>query len=158
MTTAKEVLALAKEKKAAMVDLKFMDFVGIWQHFTIPIAELTEDVFGEGLGFDGSSIRGWAPINASDMMVVPDPATAQIDPFMKDVTLSLLCNIFDPITREAYSRDPRYIAQKAEGYLKKSGIGDVACPCSATTARGCTRTSRCGRAASRSSPATVMRE
>ena len=126
MTTAKEVLALAKEKKAAMVDLKFMDFVGIWQHFTIPIAELTEDVFGEGLGFDGSSIRGWAPINASDMMVVPDPATAQIDPFMKDVTLSLLCNIFDPITREAYSRDPRYIAQKAEGYLKKSGIGDVA--------------------------------
>jgi glutamine synthetase len=121
----KEVIGFALEKKAAMVDLKFMDFVGIWQHFSIPIAELKEDVFEEGLGFDGSSIRGWQPIHASDMMVVPDASTAVIDPFMKDVTLSLICNIVDPITREPYTRDPRNIAQKAEKYLKQTGIGDT---------------------------------
>jgi glutamine synthetase len=109
-----------------MVDLKFMDFLGLWQHFTIPIAELTEAVFEEGLGFDGSSIRGWAPIHASDMLVVPDPDTAVMDPFMKDATLSLICNIVDPITKEPYARDPRFISQKAERYLKSTGIGDTA--------------------------------
>jgi glutamine synthetase len=123
---AKDVIGLATDKKAVMVDLKFMDFVGMWQHFSIPIAELKEDVFEEGLGFDGSSIRGWQPIHASDMMVVPDASTAVMDPFMKDPTLSLICNIVDPITREAYTRDPRNIALKAEKYLKQSGIGDVA--------------------------------
>jgi glutamine synthetase len=109
-----------------MVDLKFMDFLGLWQHFTIPIAELVEGVFEEGLGFDGSSIRGWVPIHASDMLVVPDPDTALMDPFMKDATLSLICNVVDPITKEPYARDPRFIAQKAERYLKSTGIGDTA--------------------------------
>src|SRR5947208_13742030 len=126
MPKGKDVLGFAADKKAVMVDLKFMDFVGLWQHFTIPIAELTEAVFEEGLGFDGSSIRGWAPIHASDMLVVPDSDTAAIDPFMKDTTLSLICNIVDPITKEPYARDPRFIAQKAERYLKQTGIGDTA--------------------------------
>jgi glutamine synthetase len=124
--TAKDALALVKERGAVMVDLKFMDFLGIWQHFTVPIHELKEEVFEEGLGFDGSSIRGWQAIHASDMLVVPDPTTAVMDPFMKDPTLSLICNIFDPITKEAYSRDPRNIAIKAEKYLKASGIADTA--------------------------------
>ncbi|MFL5396328.1 MAG: type I glutamate--ammonia ligase [Myxococcales bacterium] len=126
MAKGKDVLGFAADKKAVMVDLKFMDFVGLWQHFTIPIAELTEAVFEEGLGFDGSSIRGWAPIHASDMLVMPDPDTAVMDPFMKDATLSVICNITDPITKEPYSRDPRFIAQKAERYLKQSGVGDSA--------------------------------
>ncbi|TAN60367.1 type I glutamate--ammonia ligase [bacterium] len=124
--TAKEVLKFAKEKNARMVNLKFLDFIGIWQHFTIPISELSEDIFEAGLGFDGSSIRGWQPIHASDMLVIPDPTTAVIDPFSETTTLSLICNIIDPITREPYSRDPRNIAQKAEAYLKSTGIGDTA--------------------------------
>src|SRR5438477_4407803 len=126
MPRAKDVIGYAQDKKAVMVDLKFMDFLGLWQHFTIPVAELTEAVFDEGLGFDGSSIRGWAPIHASDMLVVPDPDSAVMDPFMKDPTLSLICNIVDPITKEPYTRDPRFIAQKAEKYLKSTGIGDTA--------------------------------
>jgi glutamine synthetase len=126
MAKAKDVIGYAHDKKAVMVDLKFMDFLGLWQHFTIPIAELTEAVFEEGLGFDGSSIRGWMPIHASDMLVVPDTETGIMDPFMKDPTLSLICNIVDPITKEAYSRDPRFVAQKAEKYLKGTGVGDVA--------------------------------
>ncbi|MEK7846174.1 MAG: glutamine synthetase beta-grasp domain-containing protein, partial [Nitrospinota bacterium] len=124
--TPKEVLQLAKEKNARMVDMKFLDFVGIWQHFSIPISELKEEIFEEGLGFDGSSIRGWQPIHASDMLVVPDPVTAVMDPFMETPTLSLICNIVDPITKEDYSRDPRNIARKAEAYLKSTGIADVA--------------------------------
>ena len=126
MPKGKDVVGLAHDKKAVMVDLKFMDFVGLWQHFTIPLAELTEAIFEEGLGFDGSSIRGWAPIHASDMLVVPDPDSAVMDPFMRDATMSLICNIVDPITKESYTRDPRYIAQKAEKYLKSTGIGDTA--------------------------------
>ncbi len=122
----KEVVALAQDRKAQMVDLKFMDFVGIWQHFTIPVAEMHEENFDEGYGFDGSSIRGWQPIHASDMLVMPDPATAVIDPFMEVPTLSIICNVVDPITKEAYSRDPRNIAQKAEKYLKQTGLGDQA--------------------------------
>ena len=124
--TAKDAVALAKERGAVMVDLKFMDFLGIWQHFTVPIHELKEEIFEEGLGFDGSSIRGWQAIHASDMLVVPDATTAVMDPFMKDPTLSLICNIYDPITKEAYSRDPRNIAIKAEKYLKATGIADTA--------------------------------
>jgi glutamine synthetase len=124
--TAKEVLEYAKKNKATMVDLKFVDFPGIWQHFGIPIEELTDSVFKEGLGFDGSSIRGWQAINNSDMLVFPDPSTAIMDPFMKQPTLSLICNIVDPITHEPYDRDPRYIAQKAEKYLKSTKIGDTA--------------------------------
>jgi glutamine synthetase len=124
--TAKDVLKFAKENKAVVVDLKFNDFLGIWQHFTIPMSELNEELFEEGTGFDGSSIRGWQPIHASDMLVVPDPSTAVMDPFTKEPTLSIICNIVDPITKEDYSRDPRNIARKAEAYLKSTGIGDVA--------------------------------
>jgi glutamine synthetase len=123
--TAKEVLEFAKKNKAVMVDLKFVDFPGTWQHFTIPIEELTDAVFTEGSGFDGSSIRGWQRIDASDMMVVPDPDTAVMDPFTTVPTLSMACNVVDPITRENYSRDPRYVAQKAEKFLKQTKIGDV---------------------------------
>ncbi|HAO92651.1 MAG: type I glutamate--ammonia ligase [Deltaproteobacteria bacterium GWB2_55_19] len=124
--TPKEVLKFTKEKNAKMVDFKFLDFIGIWQHFSVPVSELSEDLFEEGLGFDGSSIRGWQPIHASDMLVIPDPTTAIMDPFSETPTMSLICNIVDPITKEAYSRDPRNIAQKAEAYLKSTGIGDVA--------------------------------
>ncbi len=124
--TPKEVLQFAKENNVQMVDYKFLDFVGIWQHFTTPVSEFEEEVFEEGLGFDGSSIRGWQPIHNSDMSIVPDPSTAMIDPFVEMTTLSLICNIFDPITKEGYSRDPRFIAQKAEAYLKSTGIGDTA--------------------------------
>ena len=124
--TPKDVIKFAKEQKAVAVDLKFNDFLGIWQHFSIPMSELDEALFEEGSGFDGSSIRGWQPIHASDMLVIPDPATAVMDPFCADPTLSLICNIVDPITKEDYTRDPRNVARKAEAYLQSTGIGDVA--------------------------------
>jgi len=124
--TPKDVLKLSKEKNAKMVDFKFLDFVGIWQHFSVPVGEISEDVFEEGLGFDGSSIRGWQPIHASDMLVMPDPTTAVMDPFHETPSMSIICNIVDPITKEPYSRDPRNIAIKAEAFLKSTGIGDVA--------------------------------
>ena len=122
----KEVIEYCREQGVRMVDLKFMDFPGLWQHFSVPISQLSEESFEEGYGFDGSSIRGWQPINASDMLVIPDPATAQLDPFTEVPTLSLICNIVDPLTKEKYSRDPRNIAQKAEAYLKFTGIADTA--------------------------------
>jgi glutamine synthetase len=120
-----EVLAMAKEKGAKVVDLRFMDFPGVWQHFTVPLRELDESSFEEGFGFDGSSIRGWQPINASDMLVIPDASTAKMDPFFEVPTLVLICDIKDPITFESYTRDPRFIARKAENYLKSTGIGDT---------------------------------
>jgi glutamine synthetase len=109
-----------------MVDLRFTDWPGTWQHCSFPIDFIDEDTFEDGQGFDGSSIRGWQAINESDMLMVPDPDTAFIDPFFQHPTLVLTCDILDPITRDAYSRDPRYIAKKAEAYLKASGIGDTA--------------------------------
>ncbi len=124
--TPKKVLEMAKENGAKVVDLRFMDFPGLWQHFTVPISQLAESSFEDGFGFDGSSIRGWQPIHASDMLVIPDATTAKMDPFYEAPTLVLICNIVDPITREAYTRDPRNIARKAEAYLKSSGIGDIA--------------------------------
>ncbi len=125
--TPKEVMEFAKAKGVKMVDLKFMDLPGTWQHFSVPVHQLEESSFEEGYGFDGSSIRGWQPIHASDMLVIPDAKTAQIDPFLTYVpTLSMICNIFDPITKEPYTRDPRHVAQKAEAYLKSTGIGDTA--------------------------------
>ena len=124
--TPKDVLKLAKENDVKIVDMRFMDFPGLWQHFSVPVSELEESSFEDGYGFDGSSIRGWQPINASDMLVVPDATTAKIDPFFADPTLVLICNIVDPLTRESYTRDPRFIASKAEAYLKSSGIGDIA--------------------------------
>ncbi|HEV3136850.1 MAG TPA: type I glutamate--ammonia ligase [Pirellulales bacterium] len=126
--TPKEVLALCREKEVKAVDLRFMDFPGMWQHFTIPVSKLDEDVFEDGLGFDGSSIRGWQAINESDMLVVPQPDTAFLDPFTTLPTLVMVCNIQDPITREDYSRDPRNVARKAVNYLKSTGIADT-CYC-----------------------------
>lgn len=124
--TPKDVLKMAREAGAKVVDLRFMDYPGLWQHFTVPIRELEESSFEDGYGFDGSSIRGWQPINASDMLVIPDARTAKMDPFYEVPTLVLICNIVDPVTREDYTRDPRYIARKAEAYLKSTGIGDTA--------------------------------
>ena len=123
---AKEVLELIKEKGIQMVDVRFTDLPGSWQHFTLPASVLSEGDFSEGLGFDGSSIRGFQVINESDMLVFPDPTTAFIDPALKVPTLSIICDIRDPLTGQPYSRDPRYIAQKAESYLKDSGIADTA--------------------------------
>ncbi|MCX5880972.1 MAG: glutamine synthetase beta-grasp domain-containing protein, partial [Deltaproteobacteria bacterium] len=120
-----DVLAMAKEKGAKVVDLRFMDFPGVWQHFTVPLRELEESSFEEGFGFDGSSIRGWQPINASDMLVIPDASTAKMDPFFEVPTLVLICDIKDPITFESYTRDPRFIARQAGNYLKSTGIGDT---------------------------------
>jgi glutamine synthetase len=122
---AKEVLEYAKKSEAVMVDLRFTDWPGMWQHCSFPVSEIEELTFAEGLGFDGSSIRGWQTINESDMLMIPDPSTAFIDPFLDHPTLVLVCDIVDPITRERYSRDPRWIARKAENYLKQTGIGDT---------------------------------
>ena len=121
-----DAIRFAKEKGAKQVDLKFLDFPGTWQHLSIPAHRLDADLFDEGLGFDGSSIRGWQAINESDMSLVPDPSTARMDPFSATPTVSFICNIFDPITKQPYTRDPRYIAQKAEAFLKSSGIADTA--------------------------------
>jgi glutamine synthetase len=126
MSTPKSVIEMAKKKGARMVDIKFVDTFGSWQHFSCPIAELTEDVFSEGFGFDGSSIRGWKSIEASDMLAMPDPDTAFIDPFCAVPTLSLTCTIAETGTKEAYSRDPRGIAQKAEKYLASTALADQA--------------------------------
>src|SRR5256885_5557903 len=126
MSTPKSVIELAKKAGAKMVDIKFVDTFGTWQHFSCPIRELTEDIFSEGLGFDGSSIRGWKSIEASDMLAMPDPATAFIDPFCAVPTLSLTCTISETGTKEPYNRDPRGIAQRAEKYLISTGIADTA--------------------------------
>ncbi len=123
--TPSEVVALAKEKNIKIVDLKFMDLPGMWQHFSLMVDELSEDLFEEGIGFDGSSIRGFQAINESDMLLFPDPATALVDPVCQIPTLSITCNIKDPITLENYTRDVRYIAQKAEAYLQSTGIADI---------------------------------
>src|SRR5437763_4452045 len=124
--TPKEVLALIREKEVRAVDLRFMDFPGLWQHFTIPAETLDEAVFEDGLGFDGSSIRGWNAINESDMLVIPQADTAFIDPFCKERTLTMICNIHDPLDKTEYERDPRNIARKAVNYMKSTGIADVA--------------------------------
>lgn len=121
-----EVLKFADENGIKFVDLKFMDFLGMWQHLTIPRHELKEASFQDGFGFDGSSIRGWKAINESDMLVIPDPETVFIDPFCEIPTLSLIGNIFEPITKQKYSRDPRNIAAKAEAFLQYTGVAEVA--------------------------------
>lgn len=123
--TAKEVLDYAKKNKVEMVDVKFVDLLGTWQHFSIPTSELTLDLFKEGSGFDGSSMRGWRAIQNSDMLIVPDPNTACMDPFMEIPTLSLIGDVQDPITRTVYERDPRGVALRAEQYLKSTKIGDI---------------------------------
>ncbi len=123
---AKQVLEYAKKNNVVMFDLRFTDWPGVQQHCSYPVSEIDESVFEDGLGFDGSSIRGWQAINESDMLMIPDPETAFIDPFFSRPTLVMICDVVDPITRENYSRDPRWIAKKAENFLKQSGIGDTA--------------------------------
>jgi glutamine synthetase len=122
----KELKDLCAAKNVKFLDLKFTDLPGTWQHTTIPVQRLNEELFEDGIGFDGSSIRGWQPIDASDMLMVPDISTARLDPFYANPTVSLICNIFDPITKQSYSRDPRNIAKKAEAYLRQTGIADTA--------------------------------
>jgi glutamine synthetase len=123
----RRVLDLVRDRKLQVVDVKFCDLPGTWQHFSIPASALDEDVFREGLGFDGSSIRGFQAINESDMLLLPDPASAFVDPVLEVPTLSLTCDIYDPVTLEPYSRDPRFIAFKAEEYLKTTGIATTSC-------------------------------
>lgn len=123
--TAKDVIAKAKKNGIKMFDFKFMDFIGSWQHFSVPVNSVSEDVFEEGIGFDGSSLRGWAEIHRSDMIVIPEAKSFKIDPFVKIPTASFICNVFVPATMEPYSRDPRYIAKKAENYLKQTKLGDT---------------------------------
>jgi glutamine synthetase len=124
-TSPDDVLKLCKDNKVQVVDLRFIDFPGVWQHFSIPVDKLDADAFESGLGFDGSSIRGWQGIHESDMLVMPDAATAFLDPFTTVPTAVLSCNIKDPVTREDYSRDPRNVCRKAAAYLKSTGIADV---------------------------------
>jgi len=124
--TPKQVLQLVKSKGIEFVDCRFMDFPGLWQHTTYPSSELTEQSFIDGFGFDGSSIRGWQAINESDMLLHPVADTAKIDPFLQHPTLSLICDIKDPITKKEYSRDPRSVARKSVKYLKKTKIADTA--------------------------------
>ena len=123
--TMDEVIKFCKDQGIQIIDLKFTDLPGTLQHFAIPLQELTEKNMRDGYGFDGSSIRGFQPIHESDMLVIPDPSTAAVDPVFKVPTLSMICNVMDPMSREYYSRDPRWVAMKAEEYLKKSGIADV---------------------------------
>ena len=125
-STPKDLMSEIKDMDIKMVDMRFTDIPGTTQHFTIPIKFLDEDIFSDGLGFDGSSVRGFQEIQDSDMIVLPDATTAYIDPFFSEKTLALHCNIKDPVTLVDYSRDPRNIAKKAEAYLKSSGIGDTA--------------------------------
>src|SRR5258708_17036665 len=121
-----DVSKMIKDHEVKLIDFKFTDLPGTWQHFTTTLTEYNEDIFTDGLGVDGSSIRGWKVINASDMLVIPDPATAWIDVFNAETTLSLICTIVDAITREPYAREPRGVAEKAEDYLKSTGIADTA--------------------------------
>ncbi|MCY4262113.1 MAG: type I glutamate--ammonia ligase [Candidatus Dadabacteria bacterium] len=121
-----EIIKFIKENEIEFFDLRFLDFIGMWQHFTIPAEEVDKSFFENGLGFDGSSIRGWQAINASDMLLIPDPTTCKVDPFMQAHTLAVICNIEDPITREPYTRDPRNIAQKAISFMQGTKIADTA--------------------------------
>ncbi len=123
--TPREFFAFAKKHKAEMVDLKFVDLLGTWQHCTYPIDTWDERTFEEGLGFDGSSIRGWQAINVSDMLARPDPATARLDPFFAEPTISVIADVVDPETLQDYTRDPRHVARKASEFLKKTRVADT---------------------------------
>ena len=125
MTTAKDILKQIKDKDVKYVDLRFTDPRGKMQHVTMDVVEVDEDMFADGIMFDGSSIAGWKAINESDMVLMPDPETAHVDPFFAQSTLVVICDILDPITGKPYNRDPRATAKKAEAYLKSEGIGDT---------------------------------
>jgi glutamine synthetase len=124
--TVKDVMTLIKENHIKMVDFRFTDLPGTWQHFSMSTKMVDEELFEEGLGFDGSSVRGFQEIQESDMILIPDPTTAFVDPIFEVPSLVIMCDVYDPITRQPYSRDPRYVAKKAEAYLKKTGIADTA--------------------------------
>jgi glutamine synthetase len=124
-TSPTEVLEKARQAGIKVVDFRFVDLPGTWQHFSVPLSGFDEDVFTEGIGFDGSSIRGFQAINESDMLLIPDPDSATVDPVLQVPTLYLVCNVVDPITHESYTRDPRYVAQKAEAHLVKTGVADI---------------------------------
>src|SRR5438132_1019841 len=124
-TSPREVLERAKAEGVEVVDVRFVDLPGTWQHFSLPLGELEVDSFKDGLGFDGSSIRGFQSIDESDMLLIPDPDSATIDPVLSHKTLFLICDVVDPITRQPYSRDARFIAKKAEEHLRRTGIADV---------------------------------
>ena len=126
MADAKAVLEFAKKNDAKILDLRFTDLPGLWHHVSFPIGQLTETSFEEGFGMDGSSIRGWAAIHESDMLLIPDPNFHLLDPFAKTPTLVMVCNVVDPLTKQRYDRDPRYIARKAEKYLNSTGVADTA--------------------------------
>ena len=124
--TPNEVIRQVSDMGIEVVDLRFCDLPGLMQHFSVPAHELTESAFEEGFGFDGSSIRGFQSIEESDMLLIPDPDTAIVDPFRQHRTLNINCFVKDPITGESYSRDPRYVAKKAEAYLAETGLADTA--------------------------------
>ncbi|RPI13186.1 MAG: glutamine synthetase, partial [Lysobacterales bacterium] len=124
MTTAADVLKLIKEKEVKYVDLRFTDTKGKEQHVTVPTRVVDESFFEDGKGFDGSSIAGWKGIQESDMILMPDPSTAILDPFFEETTLNLRCDIVEPSTMQGYERDPRSLAKRAEAYLKSTGIAD----------------------------------
>ena len=123
--TASDVSKMIKDNDVKLIDFKFTDLLGTWQHFTTTLTEYNEEIFTDGLGFDGSSIRGFQAIDESDMLLIPDPDSATIDPVLEHKTLFLICDVVDPISREPYSRDARFIAKKAEEHLRRSGIADV---------------------------------
>jgi glutamine synthetase len=125
-STPGDVVKLVRDKGIKIVDFRFIDLPGVWQHFSIPSQEMDEGIFEEGLGFDGSSIRGFQQIQESDMLLMPDASTAFVDPFTAQPTLNIICDVADPLTRESYTRDPRFIARKAEAYLKSTGLADTA--------------------------------
>ena len=122
----KDVMKLAADNGVKIVDFRFVDLLGTWQHTSKSLSDVDEDIFEDGVGFDGSSIRGFQAINESDMLMMPDPDTARIDPYTSIPTMYLICDIYDPITRTRYGKDPRGVAQRAEAYLKSSGLGDTA--------------------------------
>ena len=124
--TAQDFRKLVKDTNARFVDLKFIDLPGTWQHFSVAVEAFGDEVFEEGIGFDGSSIRGFQHIEESDMLLIPDAASAFLDPFCDEPTISMICNVKDPVSQKMYTRDPRHVAQKAERYLKESGIADTA--------------------------------
>ncbi|MCY4433487.1 MAG: type I glutamate--ammonia ligase [bacterium] len=126
MTTPQEAIALAASEGAEFVDMRFTDVPGVQHHFSLPIHELTESVFEEGLGFDGSSVSGFQTIDASDMLLIPDPDTAFFDPFMRRKTLVLLCDVKDPVTGEMYAKDPRGVVRRSLSYMASTGIADAA--------------------------------
>lgn len=124
--TPQQVLQLVKQQGIEFIDLRFMDFPGLWQHITYPVSELTLESFDTGFGFDGSSVRGWQAINETDMLLIPVPDTCRVDPFAQHPTLAIICDIKDPVTKKEYSRDPRSVARKAEAFLRKTGYADAA--------------------------------